>query len=115
MVAIEPVFSVLVGSELSSQVIGGLVFWVLEVVFAVGACLPNIEHSSGNGLSSEKICNSAVHKSNLATGSWVLDNGAAVVPERGIGRPEGSKDGGGGRIYIAFGDNLVCDFINKAV
>lgn len=94
VIAVEPVLSVLIGSEFSSQVVGGLVVWVLEVVFAVGAGLPNVEHGSRNGLSSEKICNRAVHESNLTTRSWVLDDGAAVVAEGGIGRPEGSKNGG---------------------
>ena len=94
VIAVEPVLSVLIGSEFSSQVVGGVVVWVLEVVFAVGAGLPNVEHGSRNGLSSEKICNRAVHESNLTTRSWVLDDGAAVVAEGGIGRPEGSKNGG---------------------
>lgn len=115
VIAVEPVLSVLVGSEFSAQVVRGLVVRVLEVVFAVGASLPNIEHGSGNGLSGEKICDCAVHESDLATRSWVLDDGAAIVAEWRIGRPEGSKDRGRSRINVAFSDNLVCDFINQAM
>lgn len=36
IVAVEVVFSVLVGAELAAQVVGGLVLRVLEVVLAVG-------------------------------------------------------------------------------
>jgi hypothetical protein len=34
-----------------------------------------------------------VHQSNAAGGVGVLDDGAAVFAEGGVGRPEGAQDG----------------------
>lgn len=93
VVAVEPVFAVLVGLELAAQVVGALVLGVLEVVFAVGAGLPDVEDGVRDGLAGEQIRDGAVHQSNAAGGVGVLDDGAAVFAEGGVGRPEGAQDG----------------------
>lgn len=94
VVAVEPVFAVLVGPELAAQVVGALVLGVLEVVFAVGAGLPDVEDGVGDGLAGEQVCDGAVHQGDAALGVGILDDGAAVLAEGGVGRPEGAQDGG---------------------
>ena len=85
MVAVEPVLSVLVCSELPTEVVGGLVIRVLEVVLSVGTSLPDVEYGVGDGLAGLKITDHAVHLADLAVGVCVLDDGAAVVAEGGVG------------------------------
>lgn len=93
VVAVEPVFAVLVGLELAAQIVGGLVLRVLEVVFAVGAGLPDVEDGAGDGLAGQQVGDGAVHQGDAAFGVGVLDDGAAVLAEGGVGRPEGAQDG----------------------
>jgi hypothetical protein len=93
VVAVEPVFAILVSPEFAAQVVGALVLGVLEVVFAVGAGLPDVEDGVGDGLAGEKVCDGAVHQGDAALGVGVLDDGAAVLAEGGVGRPEGAQDG----------------------
>lgn len=93
VVAVEPVFAVLVGPELAAQVVGALVLGVLEVVFAVGAGLPDVEDGVGDGLAGKQVCDGAVHQGDAALGVGVLDDGGAVLAEGGVGRPEGAQDG----------------------
>ena len=93
LVAAEPVLALLVAPELSTQVVGRLVVGILEVVLAVGRSLPDVDDSTGNGLLGVEVGDHAVHESDLAVGSGVLNDGAAVLTEGGIGRPEGAQDG----------------------
>jgi hypothetical protein len=93
VVAVERVLAVLVGSELATQVVGALVVGVLEIVFSVGRGLPDIENGAGDGLASDQIANNSVHQNHTAILGRILDDGGAVIAERGIGRPEGSQDG----------------------
>ncbi len=51
--AVEVVLSILVGLELSTQVVVRLVVWVLEIVFSVRRCLPDIDYSTWNSLSGQ--------------------------------------------------------------
>lgn len=83
--AVEVVLSVLVASEFSSQVVVDLVLWVLEIVLSVRRCLPNIEDSSRDALSGQKICDFAVHQSWVSAQCWVLDDAPAEFAERGVG------------------------------
>lgn len=115
MVAVEPVFAVLVGLELAAQVVGRLVLRVLEVVLAVGAGLPDVEDGVGDGLAGQQVGDGAVHEGDAARGVGVLDDGGAVVAEGGVGGPEGAEDGGGSRVDVALGHDFVGDFINEAV
>lgn len=93
VVAVEPIFAVLVSLELAAQVVGGLVLRVLEVVFAVGAGLPDVEDGVGDGLAGQQVCDGAVHQGDAALGVGVLDDGGAIVTEGSVGRPEGTQDG----------------------
>lgn len=114
MVAVEPILAILIGSKLATQVIGSLVLRVLEVVFAIGASLPDVKDSAGDRLSGKKISNGAVHLAHSAVGIGVLDDGAAVLAERSVGRPERSEDRRRSRVNVAFCNDFVGDFIDEA-
>lgn len=114
VIAVEPVFPILVGAELAAQVVGRLVLRVLEIVLAVGAGLPDVEDGAGDGLAGEEIGDGAVHEGDAAVGVGVLDDGGAVVAEGGVGRPEGAEDGGRGRVDVALGHDFVGDFVDEA-
>jgi hypothetical protein len=115
LVAVEPIPSLLVASELSAQVVGRLVVRVLEVVLAVCTRLPDVEDGAGDGLLGVEICDGAMHEGSLAVGSRVLDDGAAVLPEGRVGRPEGSEDAGGGGLFAGLIDVFVGDFVDQPV
>lgn len=114
VVAVQPVLALLVGPELAAQVVGLLVLGILEVVLAVGAGLPDVEDGAGDGLAGDEVGDGAVHEGDAALGVGVLDDGRAVVAEGGVGRPEGAEDGGGGGVDVAFGYDLVGDFVDEA-
>lgn len=115
MIAVEPVLAILIRPELAAKVVGSLVLGVLKVVFAIGASLPDIKDSTRNGLAGQEIGDSSVHLADTTGGVRIHDDAAAVLTERGVGRPEGAEDGGGGGIDVALGNDLVCDLIHKAV
>lgn len=94
VIAVEPVIAIFIRSELATEVVGRLVLRVLEVIFAVGAGLPDVKDGSGDGLASDKVSDGAVHLAHSALGIGILNDGGAVVTERSVGRPEGSEDGG---------------------
>ena len=85
MVAVEPVLAVLIGPELSTEVVGGLVLGVLEVIFAVGTSLPDVEDGVGDGLAGLEITYHTMHLADLAVGVCVLNDGAAIVAEGSVG------------------------------
>lgn len=114
VIAVEPILAVVVGAELAAQVVGRLVLRVLEVVFAVGAGLPDVEDGAGDGLAGDEVGDGAVHEGDAAVGVGVLDDGRAVVAEGGVGGPEGAEDGGRGRVDVALGDDFVGDFVDEA-
>lgn len=114
--AVEPVLAVLVGPELAPQVVGRLVLRVLEVVLAVGAGLPDVEHRPRDGLARQEVRDGAVHLAHAARlGRRVDDDAAAQVAEGRVRRPEGAEDGGGGGVDVGLGDDLVGDLIDEAV
>ena len=113
VVAVEPVLAVLIGPELAAQVVGALVLGVLEVVAAVGAGLPDVEDGTGDRLARQQVGDGAVHLGDAALGVGVLDDGATVLAEGRVRRPEGAQDGGGGGVDVALGDDLVGDLINQ--
>lgn len=76
--AVEPVLAVLGGAELSSQVVVGLVLWVLEIILSVGGCLPEVEDGVGDWLLGLEIEDLAVHQGNVAI-VLVLDDGATEL------------------------------------
>ena len=114
VVAVEPVLAVLVGAELAAEVVGGLVIRVLEVVLAVGRRLPDVEDGVGDGLAGDQVADDTVHETDAAVGSRVLDDGASVLTERGIGGPEGSENGGRCGVNASVRHDLVGYFINEA-
>jgi hypothetical protein len=78
------IFSVLISPEFSSKVVVGLVIWVLEIVFSVRRCLPDIDHSTWDSLSSQQISDLAVHQSRVSARRRILDDAATEFAERSI-------------------------------
>lgn len=74
--AVESVLSIVVRFELSSQIVGALVVWILEVVLSVAARLPDVEGHVGERLLCGKIADDAMH---VGDGAFmlVLDDGVA--------------------------------------
>jgi hypothetical protein len=110
---IEIIFSVLVTLELPSQIVIRLVLGVLEIVFPVRRCLPDVNHSTRNSLSSQEIGDFAMHQGRVSTGGGVLDNVTAERTEWGVGRPEGAKDGRRSGV-CAFRQELVGNFVDES-
>ena len=69
--AVQAVFAVLVCLELSAQVVVALVLWILEVVFAVAASLPNVKCDVWNRLLGLQVFDCAMHVRNSAYTSSV--------------------------------------------
>ena len=110
--AVEPVLALLVGAELATEVVIGLVLWVLEIVLSVGGSLPEIKDSVWDWLLGLQVQDLTVHQSDLAVWSWVLDDGATELTERSAWRPEWAEDGGGGWVAGLRGV-LVCNLVNQ--
>lgn len=89
MVAVQPVLAVLIGTEFAPEVVGALVLGVLEVVLAVGRGLPDVEDGVRDGLAGHQVADDAMHQTHAAVGSRVLDDGASILAERGVGGPKG--------------------------
>lgn len=85
--AVQSVLSVRVCLELSTQVVVGLIRWVLEVVFAVGGSLPNVEGDVGDWVLGLEVADDAVHIRDNAL-VLVLDDGLAQVAPGCVGRPD---------------------------
>lgn len=79
------VFAIGIRPELSTQVVVGLVVWVLEIVFAIRRCLPDVEYRVWDALSGQEIENFAVHEGWVTARSGILDNAASEFAERGVG------------------------------
>lgn len=86
------IIAIRIRSELSSQVIRGLVLGVLEIVFSVRRRLPDVDDCVGDSLAGQEIGHLAVHECGVSAGRGVLDDRAANLAERRVGRPEGSED-----------------------
>lgn len=116
MEAVEVVLALLVGTELATEVVGGLVLGILEVVLAVGARLPDVEDGAGDGLAGDDVADHTVHLGDAAVGgNAVLEDLAPELAERSIGRPEGAENGGGCGVQLALGDDLMGDLIDEAM
>lgn len=115
LVHVEVVIAIGIRAELSSQIVIRLVFWILEIVFAVRRRLPDVNNGIWDSLASEQVNDFAVHQGGLAIGVWVLDDGSSILAERGIGRPEGTEDGGGGWVNTVLGYEFVSDFVDESV
>lgn len=89
---VEPEFAVLVGAELASKVVSGLVLGIEDVVLAVGAGLPHVEDSALDALAGLDVPNNAVEKRELSIFWHVLDYAATKLPEWCFGGPERSEN-----------------------
>ena len=77
------IFSILITLELSPQIIIALVLWILEIVFAVRGCLPDIDDCTWDALAGDHVGDLAVHECWLTVGVGVLDDGTAEFAEGG--------------------------------
>lgn len=113
--AVEGEVAVLVGPELAAEIVAGLVFRVEDVVLAVSAGLPHIEHCARNAFASVDVNDLAVEECLLPVLGHVLDHAASKLTEWSFRRPEGSQNGRGcGRNAIG-GDDLVVDLVDETI
>lgn len=112
VVAVPVELSLLVGSELATEVVIGLL-GVLEIVLAVGRGLPDVEDGANDGLAGLHVFDDTVHEGDAAVGVGVLDDAVAKSAEGSIGRPEGAENdvGSGGDAILS--NDLVGDLINE--
>lgn len=89
--AYKSVLSILVGLELSSEVIVGLVIWVLEIVLSIRRSLPNIECDVRKRLLGLHVGDDSVHICCLAL-VWILNDACIEFSPWCIWAPEGSED-----------------------
>ena len=113
--AVKREVAVLVGSELASEVVAGLVFGVKDVILAVGACLPHVEDCAWNALAGLDINDLAVEDCLLSVLGHVLDHAAAKLAERCLRGPEGPENSRGCGGKAVGGDDLVVDLVNETV
>lgn len=114
VVAVPVELSVGIRHELSAEVVLGLL-GVLEVVFAVGGGLPDVEHGALDGLACFHVRDDSVHVGDFAIGVGVLDDAVAEFAEGSVGRPEGAENDIGGGGEALFGDDFVCNFVDQSV
>lgn len=114
VVAVPVELSVGVAHKLSAEIVLGLL-GVLEVVFAVGGGLPDVEHGTLDGLAGFHVLEDSVHVGYFAVGIGVLDNAVTKLAEGRVGRPEGSENdiGCGGEALL--GDDFVCNLVDESV
>jgi hypothetical protein len=111
--AVQPVLALVVRLELAAEVVV-CERRVLEIVLAVAAGLPHVEGDVGDGLVGDEIADDAVHVGDLAL-VLVLDDRVAELAPGGVGRPEGTEDGGGGGlVFGVVGWDVVGDLGDKA-
>jgi len=111
--AVEPELAVLVGAELATKVVAGLVLRVEDVVLAVGAGLPHVEDGTGNALAGVNVPDNTMEEGEFAVLGHVLDYAATEFAEGSFGGPERSENGGGGRSAAIFENEAVVDFIDE--
>lgn len=114
VVAVPVELAILVGLELATKVVLGLL-GVLEVVLAVGRSLPDVENSTLNGSTSLHILEDTVHVCNSATLLVVLNDAVAELTERCVGRPEGAENDVGGGGHALLGNNAVGNLVDESV
>jgi hypothetical protein len=81
LVAVVPVLALLICGKLAPQVVRLLVLRVLEVVFSVGARLPDVDDCVGDALLGVQIHDYTVHESLLALGVLIADNAVTELAE----------------------------------
>lgn len=111
--AVEPEFAVLVGAELASEVVAGLVLGVEDVVLAVGAGLPHIEDCTRDALAGVDVLHDTVEKRELPVFWHILDYAGAKVPEWCFWGPERSENSGGCGSATVVSNDPVVDLVDE--
>lgn len=114
MVAVPVEFSIGIRHKLSAKVVLGLL-GVLEVVFAVGGGLPDVEHGALDGLAGFHVRDDSMHVGDFTVGVGVLDDAIAELAEGSVGGPEGTENDVGGGGEALFGDDFVCNLVDQSV
>ena len=86
--AVEPIFALLIRSELSTEVVIRLILWVLEIVLSIARRLPEVEYCVGDWLLRLQIHHLPVHQSNLSPRRWILNHTSTKFTERRSRRPK---------------------------
>lgn len=79
--------------------------------------MPDIQNSTFNGLPRPIVCNYSMHLRSIAlANSLSILYDAVAHRELGcVGAPEGSKNGGCGRLVCGIGSELVGDFVDEGL
>ena len=110
--AIVVIFAILVRVKLPSQVVIGLIFRILKVIFSIRRGLPYIDDGSGNRLLRLEVRHASMHKSHFGLVRTVYYAGA-VVAERGIRAPERPEYRRRGGRIVRLGHQLVCNLVDE--
>jgi hypothetical protein len=86
------ILAILISPELPPEIIVGLIFRVLEVVFPIRRRLPDVNYNAWDAFLGDEVGDGAVHEGDMAL-MRVLDYAAAKLAEGGIRTPEWAKDG----------------------
>ncbi len=86
---VEVVFSLAVSPKFASKVVVDLVLGVLEIVFPIGRCFPDIDYDVRDWLLGVEVDHGAVHQAGLSVVGR-HDYRVAEVAEGSIGGPEGA-------------------------
>ncbi|KAL3706207.1 hypothetical protein TMatcc_007217 [Talaromyces marneffei ATCC 18224] len=106
VVAVPIELSVGIAHKFSAKIVLGLL-GVLEVVFAVGGGLPDVQHGALDGLAGLHVLDNSMHVGYLAVGVGVLDNAVSELAEGSLGRPEGAENDIGCGGEALFGDDFT--------
>lgn len=114
VVAVPVELPVGIAHKFPAKIVLGLL-GVLEVVFAVGGGLPDVEHGALDGFARFHVPEDSVHVGDFAVGVAVLDDAVAELAEGSVGGPEGSENDIGGWGDALFGDDFVCNLVDQSV
>lgn len=62
-----------IGAKFAPEIVFGLIFRILEIVFAIARCLPDIHYCVGDWFLRNHVAHSAVHQRDFAQ-VRILDN-----------------------------------------
>lgn len=109
----ESVLSLVVGLELSSQVVVALVVWVLEIVLSVGGCLPDVDAHIWKRLFGGHVGDDSVHECDKTAWRGVLDDRGVKFSPWCVGAPEWTENGCRCWGIASVGGDVVCDFSHE--
>lgn len=88
---------------------------VLLLVQPVGATLPDVNGSPGDGLPRGRVRDDAVHERDLPIRRQVLDDAGVILGRRGVLAEEGPQDGRLGALVVGAHRQLVGDLVDEGL